>query len=124
MVPKRSATTHTEQLDGEASVYEWTRSEVHSLNATAARIWNLCDGVRTDQEIAETLQSESQMPHAEDVVRLALAEFSRRHLLDGIIDTPSPSRRALLVRLGRTAALLPVVTSIVAPTPLQAQTGT
>lgn len=124
MVPKRSATTHTERLGDEASVYEWTRTEVHSLNPTAARIWNLCDGVLTDAEIADTLRRESDLPHADELVRFALAEFGRRHLLadDGTVS--SPSRRALLVQLGRTAALLPVVTSIVAPTVLQAQSAT
>jgi hypothetical protein len=124
MVPKRSATTHTEQLGDEASVYEWTRTEVHSLNPTAARVWNMCDGVLTDAQIAETLRSESDMPHAEEVVRFALAEFSRRHLLASEIAVSSLSRRALLGRLGRTAALLPVITSIVAPTPLEAQSAT
>ena len=123
MVPKRSLTTHTEQLGDEASVYEWTRTEVHALNATAARIWNLCDGVLTDAQIAETLRRESNVPEAEHVVRFALAEFSARHLLADGIAVPSPSRRALLMRLGRTAALLPVVTSIVAPTPVQAQSA-
>jgi hypothetical protein len=124
MVPKRSASTHTEQLGDEASVYEWTRSEVHSLNPTAARIWSLCDGVMTDVQIAEILRRESQLPHAVDVVRFALAEFSGKHLLAREIAVSPPSRRALLIRLGKTAALLPVVTSIVAPTPLQAQSAT
>jgi hypothetical protein len=124
MVPKRSATTHTEQLGDEASVYEWTRTEVHSLNPTAARVWNMCDGVLTDAQIAETLRNESDMPHAEEVVRFALAEFSRRHLLASEIAVSSLSRRALLGRVGRTAALLPVITSIVAPTPLEAQSAT
>ena len=64
MVPKRSPTTHTEQLGDEASVYEWTRTEVHSLNPTAARIWNMCDGVLTDGQIAETLRRESGMTDA------------------------------------------------------------
>jgi hypothetical protein len=124
MVPKRSPTTHTEQLGDEASVYEWTRTEVHSLNLTAARIWNMCDGVLTDAQIAEKLNRESHMPDAQHVVRFALAEFSRRHLLTDEIEVPSLSRRALLARLGKTAALLPIVTSIVAPTPLQAQSVT
>jgi hypothetical protein len=123
MVPRRSATTHTEQLGAEASVYEWTRSEVHSLNPTAARIWNLCDGVRTDAQIAESLRNETEIPHADDVVRMALAEFNRLHLLEGKVAVTAPSRRTLLLRLGKAAALLPVVTSIVAPTPVQAQSA-
>src|SRR4051812_43456615 len=106
MFPRRSATTHTEHLGDEACVYEWTRAEVHALNPMAARVWTLCDGVLTDAQIAEQLWRESQLPHAEDVVRLALAEFSRRHLLAGKSAVLSPSRRALLMRLSRAAALL------------------
>jgi hypothetical protein len=34
--PLRSKTTYTERLEDEVCVYEWTRHEVHALNATAA----------------------------------------------------------------------------------------
>jgi hypothetical protein len=65
-----------------------------------------------------------ELPHAEQLVVLALDEFQRKHLLDshpGLSSAPPAISRRALLRRGVTAALLPVVTSIVAPTPLQAQ---
>src|SRR5262245_1567268 len=121
--PLRSRTTHTETLDAEVCIYEWTRHEVHALNATAAAVWQLCDGKTSVAEMAEKLRT-VQLPHAEHLVALALQEFQRKHLLDdGCVlggAGPAISRRALVKR-GLTAALLPVVASVVAPTPLQAQ---
>jgi hypothetical protein len=43
MYPRRSPTTHTEQLGDEASVYDWSRLQVHALNPTAACVWRQCD---------------------------------------------------------------------------------
>ena len=47
MYPRQSATTHTEQLGDEASVYDWARGQVHALNPTAACVWRQCDGATT-----------------------------------------------------------------------------
>ena len=44
MYPLRAKTAYTETLNDELCVYEWTRYEVHALNATAASVWQLCDG--------------------------------------------------------------------------------
>lgn len=123
MYPLRSRTTYTETLDNEVCVYEWIRHEVHALNATAAGVWQLCDGKTTVAEMVERLRV-AQLPYPEQLVDLALEEFQRKHLLEADpalpIERPAISRRVLM-RRGLTAALLPVVTSIVAPTPLQAQ---
>jgi hypothetical protein len=123
MYPLRSKTTYTETLDNEVCVYEWIRHEVHALNATAAGVWQLCDGKTSVAEMAERL-GVAQLPHAEELVEFALEEFQRKHLLDAdhvlLRAGPAISRRVLL-RRGLTAALLPVVTSVVAPTPLEAQ---
>ena len=123
MRPLRSKTTYTETLDDEVCVYEWTRHEVHALNATAARVWELCDGKLTIAEMAKRLEA-GGLSHTEQLVGLALDEFERKHLLEREEVSCNPraavGRRALL-RRGVTVALLPVVTSIVAPTPLQAQ---
>jgi hypothetical protein len=124
MRPRKSKSTYTETLHDEVCVYEWTRHEVHALNATAASVWQMCDGKTTTAEIAERLGG-GQLPHAADLVALALEDFRQRHLLEGADESLSDARAALsrraLLRRGVTAALLPIVTSIVAPTPLQAQ---
>ena len=123
MHPLRSKTTYTETLDGELCVYEWTRHEVHALNASAASVWQSCDGNTSVEEMAARLRA-ARLPYADQLVALALEEFERKHLLDAN-RTPSSAGRAIsrraLVRCGVAAALVPVVTSIVAPTALQAQ---
>ena len=63
-----------------------------------------------------------------DEIWLALEQLSERGLLNRAVrrpaDEPSVSRRELVKRLGQAAAIgIPLITSIVAPTPAQAQTG-
>jgi Glycine rich protein/Coenzyme PQQ synthesis protein D (PqqD) len=123
MHPLRSRTTYTEALGDEVCVYDWARHEVHALNPTAAYVWQLCDGKTSVGEMAERLR-ERQLPFAEQLVELALEVFKNKHLLDANSTAPAASpamSRRALVKRGLTAALLPVVASVVAPTPLQAQ---
>ena len=125
MIPRRVASTHAETIDDEMCVYEWTRREVHALNPTAARVWQMCDGRTTVSEMADVLRAELGVAQADELVWLALGEFREKKLIEVDltmpIDQPTVSRRALIVKLGLTAAMLPVVTSIVAPGALQAQ---
>ena len=64
------------------------------------------------------------IPEADAVVDLTLRQLARAHLLERPIeprgDRPATTRRWLLGR-GLTAAMLPAVYSIVAPTPAAAQ---
>ncbi len=124
MYPRRSSTTHTEQLGDEASVYDWARTEVHALNPIAARVWRQCDGATSPEAIAAVLRLEMGIPEAEAVVDLALTQLARVHLLELPVesrgDRPTISRRWLLGR-GVAAAMLPAIYSIVAPSPLEAQ---
>ena len=122
--PRRSSTTHTEQLGNEASVYDWARVQVHALNPTAARVWQLCDGATSPDAIAATLRVEMGIPEAEAVVDLTLQQLARVHLLELPVesrgDRSAPTRRWLL-RRGLAAAMLPAIYSIVAPSPVEAQ---
>ncbi len=124
MYPRQSPTTHTEQLGDEASVYDWARGQVHALNPTAACVWRQCDGATSREAIAAVLRAEMGIPEAEAVVDLTLAHLARVHLLELPIDRDgdrsTPTRRWLLGR-GLTAALLPAIYSIVAPSPVDAQ---
>ena len=123
-LPRRSRTVHSEILNDEVCIYEWTSKRVHALNATAARVWNLCDGTRSVAEIAETLRGDIGI-HADDVVGVAVDQFSEAGLLDGEAPAEAvvPSRRTALKRLGLTAAMLPIVSSIAAPSALEAASG-
>ena len=124
MHPQQSPTTHTEQLGDEASVYDWARVQVHALNPTAARVWRLCDGATSPAAIAAALHRETGIAEAEAVVDLTLRQLARIHLLElpaeSQRDRPATTRRWLL-RRGVAAAMLPAIYSIVAPSPVEAQ---
>ena len=124
MYPRQSPTTHTEQLGDEASVYDWARAQVHALNPTAARVWRQCDGATSPDAIAAALRREMGIVEADAVVDLTLRKLARLHLLelpvDARADRPATTRRWLLNR-GVAAAMLPAIYSIVAPSPVAAQ---
>jgi hypothetical protein len=47
----------TVALDGELVVYDPTTHELHHLNASAALVWQHCDGHRTADDIAAAIAS-------------------------------------------------------------------
>ena len=112
---------------GEMLVYDLASHRAHSLNRTAALVWRWCDGNTTLAEMARRLRAELDAPVDEEVVRLALQRLDGARLLQERVTRPRDaeriSRRAVARRLGMAAGLtvlLPVVTSIIAPTPAHA----
>jgi len=116
-----------QELPDEVLVYDLERDRAHCLNQTAAFVWQRCDGKNTTQQIARTLGRQFDCAVDEKIVWLALDQLGRNHLLDR---QPAPppallgmNRRAMVRALGIAAAVaIPLVTSIVAPTPVQALT--
>ena len=112
-------------LPDETLVYDLDRDLAHCLNQTASLVWNHCDGGSTTKQIARAVSSDLDHPIDERFVWLALDQLSRSHLL---LNSPPPmtgmSRRELMRVLAVSAVVaVPVVASIVAPTPAQAATG-
>jgi Coenzyme PQQ synthesis protein D (PqqD) len=121
--PQRISSVHVESIDGELCVYDTARQRVHALNHTAAFVWQRCDGRTTPAELAAALSAEASIDDAEAVVLLTLQELAAAHLLSAPpIDEVARvvSRRNLLGR-GVAAAAIPTIYSIVAPTPIDAQ---
>ena len=113
-------------LPDEVLVYDLNADKAHCLNRTAAFVWNNCDGHKTVSEIARLLQEDLRMPVDENVVWLALDQLEKFQLLQERALKPANvngmSRRQLVRSLGLVAISLPLITSIVAPTPAQAAT--
>ena len=68
--PKRRDDVKTWELDGEAVVYDNKSGMGHVLNPTALRIWSLCDGKRSTEEIEKLMVDSyprSQQSIARDV---------------------------------------------------------
>ncbi|MFN2578344.1 MAG: PqqD family protein [Pyrinomonadaceae bacterium] len=117
-----------EELSDEVLIYDLERDRAHCLNQTAAFVWQRCNGRKSARDITRELSSTVGERLDDKIVWLALHQLKRNHLL---IDAPIPpakvvgmDRREMVRALGLTAAVaIPVVASIVAPTPAEAATG-
>jgi hypothetical protein len=114
-------------VGNETLIYDERRHLAFCLNRVSAAIWRMCDGSHTVAMIATAATVELQSPVSEELVHFALAELRRDHLLDAdTVEMPAPavSRRAMMGKLGLTAAMmLPVVAMVVAPKAAQAYSG-
>lgn len=138
--PARTRELIIQHLDDEMLIYDRQHHTALCLNHTAALIFQHLDGARTATDIADELRDATNTPITADVVMLGVNDFNRFRLLQAIDDKPSCqsatkaqrttepasalTRRQVIARLGIGAAAvtLPVVVSIIAPTPVQAAT--
>jgi len=131
MVPRaREDRLVVQELPDEVLVYDLNRHKAHCLNRTAALVWGHCDGQTTVAEMATLLRKELKSPVDETLVWLALDRLGRAHLLCERVTSPVGaqrlSRREVMRKfalVGGLSVLLPVVTSIVAPTASEAASG-
>ncbi len=114
--PKQSQTIHIETLDDELSVYDWQRLQMHSLNPTAAQVFEMCDGQTSPEQMAACLDT----PHAEIMVWQSLDELGKANLLQEPVVRPKGISRRDFVKLGSAVTLASIV-SIVVPQPAAAQ---
>ena len=117
-----------QELADETLVYDLESHRAHCLNRAAGLVWRCCDGRTSPAAIAAHVGIELQLPPDEEVVWLAVRQLGRAGLLRAWpLESPAAarggrrcSRREVgrrLSRAGALALLLPVVESIVAPTP-------
>jgi len=116
-----------DELPDEVLVYDLERHKAHCLNRSAALVWQHCDGQTAPAEIARRLATELDQPFDEELVWLALRQLDSLHLLQEAIGLPPQfanlSRRQMVRALGLAAAVaVPLITSIVSPTAVQAAT--
>lgn len=108
-----------QETANELMVYDLVTNKVHFLNKTSAEIWKSCDGKTSIPEIAKN----QNIP--EEYVIVALSDLWEANLMEGEIkpDIPSNkiSRRKLLMKAGATAAVLPIILSLITPTSAQTQ---
>lgn len=122
--PKRIDALKVE-LEDEFVVYDPATHRAHCLNRSASLIWLACDGRATVSEIAARLAAETDSRINEAMIELALIKLDRAGLLSTrgtLSEKMRPrTRRDILRRLGTAAVFsLPVVTSLLVPTPANA----
>lgn len=115
-------------VDGEILIYDQNTNKAHCLNQTAAKVWKYCDGETSLAEACKALSCDLDTPVDEKLVWYAVDQFSKDNLLEQGIESPAfiiagMNRRQMVRTLGLAALIaVPLVTSIVAPTPAQAAT--
>lgn len=111
-MPRKSPRLVLEPLQDELLVYCSSRQEASCLNPTARRVLERCDGQTPVHEVARELSP----AHGEALLQLTLSMLSKKGL---ILDWkgPATSRRKFLQLSG---LLLPVITSVLAPSPAAA----
>lgn len=116
------------EAEGEVLIYDLERNKAHCLNDTAAKVWQHCDGETAVAAVCSSLSRELNAPCDEKLVWYALDQFAKDNLLEENIEPPAfmsggMNRRQMVRTLGLTAVIaLPLVTTILAPTPAQAAT--
>jgi hypothetical protein len=121
----------TEEVDGELLVYDSERDVACRLNATAALVWRNADGERTVADLVAVLSEELGEVADEDMVMVALDTLAEHGLISAgheprAASASRLSRRRFLRRVGVVGAAaisIPVVHSIVVPTPAAAASG-
>jgi hypothetical protein len=118
-----------EQIGDELVILDQQRMKAHRLNRTAAIVWRNCDGTKGVSDLAQILKSEQIEVADENLVWLTLDRLDAASLLEQRMDqVPGQirtSRREFVRKVGMVGVLsvvLPVVTSMIVPTPAQAQT--
>jgi len=119
-----------EGLGDELVIYDEERDKAHALNPTAASVFRHADGHHDIAKLCEAVAEDLGQPAPEELVLRGLAQLAERGLLE---PTPERSgtarpvaRKEMIGGIGAAGAAavvgLPVVRSIVAPTPADAQT--
>jgi len=81
--PRRRTDLQGRNLDGETVLLDRDNGVIHQLNATAAFVWDHCDGHRSADEIADLLTAafDVEAPTARRDVGAALEAFRALSLL-------------------------------------------
>ena len=125
----RQSDIAVQELGTEILIYDLRINKAFCLNETSATIWQLCDGNRPIQQLSQILSQKLNKPIAEELIWLALEQLKKENLLENNdkfkINFNGLNRRQAIRKLGLTSMVaLPLVSSIVAPSSIHAQSGT
>ena len=117
----------SEQVDDETLVYDQASDRAHCLNRTAALVWLHADGEHTIADLAALLRDQLDPVADENLVWHALDHLHAASLLEQLPsrspDDMRAARRQFIAKVGLVGVatlLLPMVTSITAPSPAKA----
>jgi hypothetical protein len=124
----RKASVVIQEHGKELLIYDLNANKAFCLNETSAAIWQICDGRNSVSAIAEEISRQFNLTINADFVWLALDQLRKNNLLensaDVVIDFGGLSRREVIRKIGlATMAALPLILSLIAPSPTHASSG-
>lgn len=98
------------------------------MNKTSALVYELCDGTKTVSEISDLMSRKMKTLVSEDFIWLALEQLEKENLLENSAELNNPlagaSRREVIRKVGLASmVMLPLISSLVAPTAAMAQSA-
>jgi len=122
----RSENLLVQNSDKELLVYDLKTNKAICLNETSALIWQQCDGTKNENEIAKEIGNKLGHTVKTDLVRFAIDQLRKENLLENserMSETfAGLSRREVIRKVGLSSMIaLPMVSAILAPTSVYAQ---
>jgi len=110
----------------ETLIYNLSSNKAFCLNETSALVWKLCDGKHSSSKISSEIGGELGAEVSVDLVNFALRELYENNLIDQEFESSSRfnkvSRRKAVKQIGIGSMIaLPLITSIVSPRSVSAQ---
>ena len=124
---RKSDIVTQDSLD-ETLIYDLKTNKAFCLNETSALVWQLCNGRNSVSEISDAMSVQLKTLVSEDLVWLAVDQFSKDGLLENG-DTINNhfsglSRREAIRKVGFASVVaLPVIHSLIAPNAAHAQSS-
>lgn len=117
-----------QEMPDEVLVFDLETNKAHCLNETAAFVWKACDGKNSVADITKLFGNQSGTSVPEDLVWLALDQLKEKNLIENtaeiVVDYNGMSRREVIRKVGLASVVaLPLISSLVAPTAVIAQTS-
>lgn len=115
------------ELPNEVLIYDLENNKAYCLNETARAVMHECNGSITIDEAVTSLNTRLKTPVNEEMVWLAIDQLKKAGLFNGEFEVPIQtsrvSRRKMLQSAAALGLALPMVTSLVAPSAIHAQSN-
>lgn len=115
-----------QELPDELLIYDLAKNKAICLNQTVRLILEQCDGKTTLEKAAENISKNLKTEISDEIFWVALEQLKKNNLLDesqSMSEMPKVSRRDLMKSGLALTIALPLVTSLIAPSAIHAQSG-
>ena len=117
-----------QDLETEVLIYDLNLNKAYCLNQISGLVWQFCDGRNSVSDINRLISCELKMKVPEELIWLALDLLKKDDLLERNpefeINYGGLTRREIVKKVGlATMIALPLISSILAPPAVQAQSG-